>query len=84
VSWLDLAIEATGWGGALLVLGSYIGVSTGRITGQSPAYQWMNVGGAAGIVVNTWWHGAIPSTVLNIIWCAVGLATLWKLSRSTA
>lgn len=78
---LNWAIEAAGWLGALLILGSYIAVSSGKLTGQSRAYQWMNVGGAAGFVVNTWWHGAIPSAVLNVVWMAVGLLALWNLSR---
>jgi hypothetical protein len=78
---VNLAIEAAGWAGALLILGSYILVSTGKLTGQSPAYQWMNVAGAAGFVVNSGWHGAVPSTALNVVWCAVGLLTLWNLNR---
>lgn len=83
MSALTLAIEAAGWAAALLILGSYIGVSAGWFTGQSRTYQWMNVVGAAGFIVNTWWHGAIPSAVLNVVWCAVGLVALWKLKRST-
>ena len=60
---LEPAIEAIGWVSALLILGSYILVSNGRLTGQSRAYQWMNVVGAAGFVVNTWWHGPMPLPV---------------------
>jgi hypothetical protein len=81
---LTLAIEAAGWIAALLILGSYILVSTGRLSGQSASFQWMNVIGAAGFVVNSGWHGAVPSTALNVVWCAVGLATLWTLSRRRA
>jgi len=84
VSALELAIEVTGWVAALLILGSYIGVSSGRLTGQSRIYQWMNVVGAAGFVANTWWHGAIPSAVLNVIWVAVGLFALWRMGRLAA
>ena len=75
---IEYAIEACGWIAALLILGSYILVSTGRLSGQSRAYQWMNVAGAAGFVVNSGWHGAIPSTALNVVWMAVGLFTLWR------
>jgi len=84
VSALDLSIEVMGWAAALLILGSYIGVSTGKLTGQSRTYQWMNVVGSAFFVVNTWWHQAIPSAVLNIVWCAVGLFALWNLYRAKA
>ena len=81
---LEPAIEAIGWVSALLILGSYILVSNGRHTGQSRAYQWMNVVGAAGFVVNTWWHGAMPSAVLNVVWCLVGIWALWKLAHGPA
>ncbi|QGN55147.1 hypothetical protein [Novosphingobium sp. Gsoil 351] len=80
----SLLIEAAGWSGAALILGSYILVSLGRLEGRSRTFQWMNVAGAAGFVVNSGAHGAIPSTVLNVIWCGVGLATLWTLQRGGA
>ena len=79
---LSLFIEAAGWTGAALILGSYVLVSTGRLEGRSRTFQWMNVAGAAGFVVNSGWHGAIPSTALNVVWLGVGLATLWTLRRS--
>ena len=78
---MNLAIEIAGWAGALIILGSYVLVTTGRLSGQSPTFQWMNVTGAAGFVVNSGWHGAIPSTVLNVVWCAIGLAALWTMRR---
>ena len=78
---MALAIEAAGWIGAVLILGSYILVSLGRLEGRSAAYQWMNVIGAAGFVVNSGWHGAVPSTALNVVWMAVGLVTLVSLAR---
>lgn len=77
-----LLVEAAGWIGAALILGSYILVSRGKLEGRSRMFQSMNVAGAAGLVVNSAWHGAVPSTVLNVIWLGVGLATLWTLWRS--
>jgi hypothetical protein len=61
-------------------------LSIGRVTGQSPLYQAMNVAGAAGFIVNGWWHGAIPSAVLNAIWMLIGIVTLWRVAakRRTA
>jgi len=79
MSGTELLIEAAGWIGAALILGSYVLVSLGRLEGRSAAFQWMNVAGAAGFIVNSGWHGAIPSTALNVVWLAVGLATLWSL-----
>ena len=75
-----------GWAGASLILGAYILVTIGRLTGQSPAFQWMNLVGAAGFVVNGWWHGALPSATLNVIWmlfAAGALCMLWKRKGSS-
>lgn len=72
----DLArwlVEIAGWGGALLILLAYLLLSAGRLTGQSLAYQAMNVVGALGFVVNGWWHQALPSATLNILWLMIGL-----------
>ncbi len=53
----------------------------GRLTGQSAVYQGMNVVGAAGFIVNGWWHGAVPSATLNLIWLTIGAWALWRISR---
>ncbi len=85
---LQIAVEAAGWIGALAILVSYLLVSTGRLSGQSTRFQLMNMVGAIGFIINSAWHGALPSTVLNIIWLGIALATLYHLwtqrSRSTA
>lgn len=78
---IDTAIEVVGWAAALLILASYLLVSSGRLSGQSAAFQWMNVVGAAGFIVNSGWHGALPSAILNIAWMAIGLVTLLGLAR---
>ena len=78
---IDIAIEVVGWAAALLILASYLLVSSGRLSGQSAAFQWMNVVGAAGFIVNSGWHGALPSAILNIAWMAIGLVTLIGLAR---
>jgi hypothetical protein len=41
----------------------------------------MNVFGAIGFVINGWWHRALPSTALNVVWAAIGLFTLLRLAR---
>jgi hypothetical protein len=78
---LTVAVEAIGWTGAALILAAYFLVSMGRLSGQSAAFQWMNVAGAAGFIVNSGWHGALPSTVLNIVWLGIGAFTLWRIAR---
>jgi hypothetical protein len=75
----ELAVEAAGWVGASLILLAYLLLSMGKVTGQSPLYQGMNIVGAAGFIVNGWWHGAIPSAVLNVIWMLIGGVALWRI-----
>ena len=79
---IQLAVEVVGWAGALLILLAYLLISAGKLTGQSPLYQWMNIVGAAGFVINGWWHRAIPSTALNVVWMGIGAAALWKIARA--
>ncbi|HEY7958844.1 MAG TPA: hypothetical protein VID20_02180 [Sphingomicrobium sp.] len=78
---VQLAVEVVGWAGALLILLAYLLISAGKLTGQSPPYQWMNIVGAAGFVINGWWHRAIPSTALNLVWMGIGAVALWKIAQ---
>ena len=76
---IEILIEIAGWSGAFLILLAYVLLSMGRLTGQSAAYQGMNLVGAAGFVLNGWWHGAIPSASLNIVWGLIGAFALWRI-----
>ena len=79
---VQIAVEVVGWAGALLILFAYLFLSMGKLTGQSLTYQGMNVLGAAGFVINGWWHGALPSAVLNVLWLLIGaVASLRILGR---
>ncbi|MEI6485516.1 MAG: hypothetical protein WCO11_04545 [Sphingomonadales bacterium] len=78
---MELAIEAAGWIGAVLVLIAFGLASAGRLEARTPTFQWLNFGGALGFVINSGWHGAVPSMVLNIIWAGIALFTLYRLRR---
>ena len=39
----------------------------------------MNVVGAAGFTINGWWHRAIPSAALNVIWMLIATVALWRI-----
>jgi hypothetical protein len=74
-----ILVEIAGWAGASLILGAYLLLSMQKVTGQSKLYQGMNIVGAAGFIVNGFWHGAIPSAVLNVIWMLIGVVTIWRI-----
>lgn len=78
---MTLLIEAAGWIAAVLILAAYLLVSSGRLSGRSAAFQWLNVAGAAGFIVNSGAHQAWPSAVLNVVWAGIGLATLYQIRR---
>ena len=77
---VEIAVEIAGWAGASLILLGYLLITAGKLTGQSPVYQWMNVAGAAGFIVNGWWHGAIPSAALNVVWMLIGAVALLRIA----
>jgi len=64
-----------------LILLAYLLLSAGRLNGQSALYQWMNVVGAAGFVANGWWHRALPSASLNVLWMLIGVVALWRIAK---
>ncbi|HEY0115106.1 MAG TPA: hypothetical protein VGB54_05245 [Allosphingosinicella sp.] len=77
----ELIVEVAGWLGAGLILLAYLLVTTERLTGRSPAFQWMNLVGAAGFVANGLWHGALPSAALNILWMGIAGFALVGIAR---
>lgn len=77
----NFAVEVAGWIGATLILLAYLLLSAGKLTGQSLTYQAMNVVGAAGFVVNGWWHGALPSAALNVLWLLIGAIASWRILK---
>ena len=81
MSGVELAVEVAGWTGATLILLGYLLISAGKLTGQSLAYQAMNILGAAGFVINGWWHGALPSTALNVLWLLIGAIASWRILK---
>ena len=80
-----IVIEAIGWAAAVIILAAYVLLSLGKLEGRSYLYQWMNVVGAGGFIINSGYNGAIPSAVLNVVWAGIGLFTLavvWR-ARNT-
>jgi len=75
-------VEIVGWVGAGLILAAYALLSLGKLHGRSAVYQWMNVVGSAGFVVNSGWNGAYPSAALNVVWMGIGAYVLLQRRRS--
>ena len=79
-----LIVDILGWIGATLLLYAYLQVSAGRWQGQARPYQVLNVAGSILFIINSGYHQAYPSVFVNIIWSAIAIRTLIRLSgRST-
>ncbi|MBS0398790.1 MAG: hypothetical protein JSR95_08945 [Proteobacteria bacterium] len=79
---MDLLVEVLGWAGMALILGAYGLLSAGRIMPDSKFYQYMNVAGAAGFIVNSGVRGAYPSAALNVVWLMISLYALMRRRHS--
>lgn len=73
---MSLFVAMLGWAGAILVLASYVLLSTRRIDGHSLTYHVINLLGAIGVGANSAWNGAIPSTAVNVIWMGIAIYAL--------
>lgn len=75
---LSLLMDAIGWLGAALVLSAYFLVSTRRLNGDSTPFQWLNLVGGIGLLVNTLYYRAFPSSVVNLVWILIAVATILR------
>ena len=77
-----VAIEAVGWLAAILTLVAYGLLSSGRLRGDDPKYQGMNIAGAVGLIANAAWNGALPVAALNLAWALVGIWALFRIAHA--
>jgi len=77
-----LLVDVAGWLAALLILGGYALLTAGKVNARSPLYQWMNVVGAVGFVINSGYFKAWPSAVLNVIWAGIGIVALVRIATA--
>jgi hypothetical protein len=73
---VGIAIDILGWLGALVLVAAYSLISYGSIDGRSPVYQTLNVIGSILLIVNTAWHRAWPSSVVNLVWVGIAIGAL--------
>lgn len=81
---MKITVDVIGWLGALLILAAYFLVSFKRVAGDSLAYQSLNVVGSVFLVVNTYYYGAIPSTLVNVIWAIIAIFAIGAIYRKYA
>jgi hypothetical protein len=71
-----MMVDVIGWIGSILVIIAYALNIYGKLRSDSPLYSILNVAGSAGLIVNTIYHHAIPSAVVNVIWVGIAMVAL--------
>ena len=73
-----IIIEIIGWIGSVAVVAAYLLVSYNKVKSDSYFYQFLNLLGSICLIINTFYHHAFPSMIVNIIWSFIAIAVLFK------
>ena len=76
-----MLVEVIGWLGAAIVLVAFGLVSYGSVSARSVPYQVLNAAGGLLLGVNSGWHRAWPSTLVNVIWTAIAIGARVTMPR---
>jgi hypothetical protein len=79
---VSLLLDVTGWAGAAALLYGYAMVSASRMSGDGMPYQVINLFGAIALMINTAYHAAWPSTILNVVWGVIGVAAIARMGMA--
>ena len=71
--------EFLGWYGIIAILSAYTLISVGYFTSGSFWFQFLNLTGAIGVVIDAWQDRNIQPAVLNLIWAVIALISLFKI-----
>ncbi len=78
---MHILIETMGWIGSILIVGAYAANIYGRLKAEDSAYIWMNLVGGVFFIVNTIYHHAYPSALVNVVWVLIALNAVFKKKR---
>lgn len=82
----DFIIDILGWIGSILLISAYWLNSKNLISAQTKVYQLLNIAGSLTLMINTFYYGAYPSGLVNIVWLFMGLyhiAQIFKNKQKT-
>ncbi|MGYP001571474776 len=72
-------IEIYGWYGALAIIAAYALVSFSLIQPTSLTYQTLNVTGALGIALVSFYKKAYQPGILNMVWAIIAVVAITKM-----
>ena len=80
-------IDTLGWAGAVGILLAYYWSSSNKIADSRTGilkYQAVNILGAIGLLANSFYYGAVPSVIVNLIWVGIAIHSLSRLQQPKA
>lgn len=75
---MDILIEVLGYAAFILILAAYFFNIRGYWKASAVPYILCNLFGGIFFIINTWFHHAYPSMVLNIVWVVIAVSALLK------
>ncbi|GGB21047.1 CBU_0592 family membrane protein [Puia dinghuensis] len=76
-----LIVDIVGWFGSILVVAAYALNIYGKLSSASTPYYVLNIAGSTALIINTLYHHAIPSMVVNVVWIGIALVALFKRAK---
>lgn len=70
--------------GSVVIAAAYFAVSTGRMVGTAPLFQYLNLGGSALILYSLWTRPNAGAIVIEVLWVAIALYSLVKYRRDNS
>ena len=81
---MSILIECLGWIASILIVGSYALNITGKLEAKSKTYVIANMVGGLFFVVNTYYHQAYPSMLVNIVWVIIAIVMIIKKKKQNS
>jgi hypothetical protein len=75
---MNIFIEIIGYSGMFLCLSAYTLNVFGKISSDSLYYLLANSFGGTFLVINAYWHWALPSAIENGVWASIAFLGLLK------
>lgn len=81
---METLLDAAGWFGGVAVVVAYVLVSTKRISAETRTFQLLNIIGGVFLTGTALQRGALPNTVINLVWIIFGVYALTTARRTKA
>lgn len=78
---MNFIFNGIGIVGAFLCLLAYFLLQAGKMRSESPAYSWLNIFGALGIIISLFYRWNIASFVMEVSWLMIGLYGLFRAKK---